>query len=709
MYYFEDQSQPSSDRAVTPPSTAGIAALETLSVIPEMPGCIMPNPWEQERAFEQAFREIELSRGRRVRTDEYASKARRSAYRASCAALWNSCTTLVIQAHPHGSWSQGKKAPLVPEVQVVSSSPGSGKSTAAKAFMVAVTRTSEANGFPLGCLLLVHHVHTANVAYNELEALLPGCVAVFTAENDKARSNAREPAFSVDELEQYPVLVTTHEFYKQVRGDRARIFTRGGLTLPRVVTFIDEKVEEIQTFDATKKVVEHVCEFIQRHEEWNEPLLYQLRQFHEFVMQKRYGTNDWETPAHDPQAWSAAERVQWFTTQEAGRYMRAQGARGSDESFKNVFGLARSLAERRMFVQRRNGGEHGTNYVGYERAVPQVTGMVLLDATADIDGTGTLCPWRKLAQVLPERYDRLEVIHVHSIATGTLTRWLDDSDRRELYIQHMLNIVQQQVAPGQNALIVCKRKLVVETKGVPNWSEHMTQFVKSTTERMKPAAEGEETPPFPWDHEGRKLAVAWYGGYGIGANDWRDADVVLLFDEYHLPQRIVIATVQGLKDHEASEGILHPGARPTAHPDVEALKTGHALRWLKQMALRGKAREFDAHGICGQQKLVVTGDIVRLVENFDALFPGATLRHEPTALDDDAEHLAKLIYVLMRPELEDTMRATKIGELIGVEWRKASSDLINHHSWHGVHRCLGWEYVSRRGKLGSFFRRVHSG
>src|SRR6266481_9079523 len=97
-----------------------------------------------------------------------------------------------------------------------------GKSTAAKAFAVTVTRTTEANGFPLGCVLLVHHVHTANVAHSELEALLPGRVAVFTAENDAERGAIRKPAFTADELETYPVLVTTHEFYKQIRGHKAR-------------------------------------------------------------------------------------------------------------------------------------------------------------------------------------------------------------------------------------------------------------------------------------------------------------------------------------------------------------------------------------------------------------------------------------------------------------------------------------------------------
>ena len=135
---------------------------------------------------------------------------------------------------------------------------------------------------------------------------------------------------------------------------------------------------------------------------------------------------------------------------------------------------------------------------------------------------------------------------------------------------------------------------------------------------------------------------------------------------------------------------------------------GHVLRWLKQMAMRGKGREFDADAICGKQKLVVTGDIATLVENFDRLFPGATLRHEPTALDHEAEHLSKLAYALMTPGLEDTVSTSRIAELMGVEWRNVSSDLRRYRSWPGLLRGLRWEYVSRPGRAGSFFKRSNT-
>jgi hypothetical protein len=331
-----------------------------------------------------------------------------------------------------------------------------------------------------------------------------------------------------------------------------------------------------------------------------------------FVTSKWRGPRSLETPSHDPEGWNAAQSLQWFTTENASHYMRSRGAKHQALPFGMVFGFGRSMAEGRAFIARKNQGALGCNFVGYERALPQVPGMVLLDATADIDGVSALCPWRKHTTSTPAaRYDRLEVIHVPSVARGTLSRWLQKPQHRMEYVQHILDVTRQHVQLGQRALLVCKRELV-HTNSIPNWSKHVECFAKGTTKG------------FAWDLEGRHLAVSWWGGYGIGANDWRDAKVVLLFDDFHLPGHALIATVQGLKGHSAIEGALASlDHTHDYHPDVDALCDGHILRWLKQLALRGRARELDDNGICGEQKLVVTGDLIRLIEHFDRLFPGA--------------------------------------------------------------------------------------
>ena len=68
-------------------------------------------------------------------------------------------------------------------------------------------------------------------------------------------------------------------------------------------------------------------------------------------------------------------------------------------------------------------------------------------------------------------------------------------------------------------MLVCKRELV-HAQGIPDWSTYVERFAKR------------DTTDFAWELEDRHLAVTWWGGYGIGANDWRDANVVLLFDDF---------------------------------------------------------------------------------------------------------------------------------------------------------------------------------
>ena len=69
-------------------------------------------------------------------------------------------------------------------MHVVASGPGSGKSTSAKAFMLAVVREGLKDKYPLGCAFVVQHIETAADAYEELKALLADQVAVWSSEHD---------------------------------------------------------------------------------------------------------------------------------------------------------------------------------------------------------------------------------------------------------------------------------------------------------------------------------------------------------------------------------------------------------------------------------------------------------------------------------------------------------------------------------------------
>jgi hypothetical protein len=676
------------------------------AAFPRHPGFLTTDPATLRHAFNVALDELERSRGREPAHAGYAAGCHSAVFWAGWRALTDSACDIERERNPEAPWARPNPAPAVPDLHVVASGPGSGKTTAAKAFMVALTRVMDQEPFPIGCALLVHQIKTAHRAFIELSALLPDKVAIWTSEHDADRPyTVRQPRFTANELEEHAAIVVTQEFFKGIRGDRARYFRRNGIIFPRVVTFIDEKVNEIEPYDLVLSQVVKVVEHVQDDDHAPTALREALGVLHDFVHSKQLGDRNLETPAHDGQAWKAAKQLRWFTTEEAGQYARSQGAalrntrraKATPKDMEAAFGFARCMAEGRAFVSRRNHGKQGTTFVAYERTLPQHAGMVLLDATADIDGVTELCPWRKHVKVPQERYNKLEIVHLPSIATETLAKWLRQHQNRLDYVQHIQRAVLEHVRPGQNALIVCKLDVVLANPPIAGWSEHVTQFTN-----RKP--EDDNFHAFPGDFEGRKLGLTWWGGYGVGANDWHEADVVLLFDEFHLPRHTVIALAQGMKSAKSTQAPLADMADTSSKVDeVENIRVGHLLRWLKQLALRGKARQFDDAGQCSAQKLVLTGDRLLLVEHRQRLFPGATVSYKKSAT---ATYLEALIDVLVSEGLDDTVRAADVANLMGVEWRKVTKGLTTHPRFRTLVTAAGWEYVPGRGRRGSMFIRI---
>ena len=179
-----------------------------------------------------------------------------------------------------------------------------------------------------------------------------------------------------------------------------------------------------------------------------------------------------------------ARELVWLTTDEARQYARSrsaalQNACKSRPNIEGVFGLARCMAENRAFITRQGNGKKGTVFVGYEQVLPDYRGMVLLDATADIDGLNELCPWRSPVQIPKATYERLDIVHVPSVAEGTLKQWLQTKEHRREYVRHILDTVRSQVAPGQKALLVCKLDIV--NAPIEGWTENVRPFVAART------------------------------------------------------------------------------------------------------------------------------------------------------------------------------------------------------------------------------------
>jgi hypothetical protein len=360
----------------------------------------------------------------------------------------------------------------------------------------------------------------------------------------------------------------------------------------------------------------------------------------------------------------------------------------------NVFGFAKAMVQDCAFIA---SGGRGPHFVGYEPNHAIVPGMVLLDATADIDGITSLCRWRKHVDVPRPRYDNLTIVHVTSCTGEPLGRHFDSAKNRIAYVKWMKRVIREQMEAGQFGLVVCKKKLI-DHHDVPDWPHDAEGFKNQSTYMTD----------YGWDVEGRHLSITYWGGPGVGSNVWRDAQIVFLFGEHFLPRRTVIGGTQGLLLAPTTSGpIASMNAANANSEEVTTIDVGHLLRWTKQLAMRGCARLFDEHGICAPQKLVLTGDYERLLLHKHALFPGAKLlaARDPNHDLSRYTHRQALLELLSEPGLPEQLSAKQVAERLGVVWGDISGKVINEQT-QVMLKALGWTYVSRKGPGGSVFRRL---
>jgi hypothetical protein len=259
----------------------------------------------------------------------------------------------------------------------------------------------------------------------------------------------------------------------------------------------------------------------------------------------------------------------------------------------------------------------------------------------------------------------------------------------------MEKIIRENMVPGEKALVVCKKKLITE-RHAPTWSPSDPRF-----DDPKNYMEG-----FQWDMDGRKLSVTHYGS-GIGCNDWKDADVVFLFDEFFLPRRVAAATNQALRSQKADQGDL--GSMKTMSskaPGVDCIANGHSLRQIVQMGLRGKARFYDEHGVCGRQRLVISCNLKRFSVFIHKLFPGAKIRTADDALATAT--LGTKLLEFLRTSKETKVTSKQIKNCLGRPWRAVSAQVLKQYLTV-IEDDLGWKYVKGLGRAGSYFMKTQTG
>jgi hypothetical protein len=651
---------------------------------------IMPDKAALREAFDAAVREIDTQRERPMLTNEFYAGIGKSVFEAGYEALQD------FAAAQAGATAK-------PRLHVVSAPAGSGKTSFSVALLAALVRlTASSEGEPLGCLFLTDQRERADATYRELERLLPGKVAVWTSEHDPTRKvpererKVTDPAarFTVDQLAQYPVVVTTHAFFKGARGVKAREWLVNGRKQPRALTLVDERPNEVIVFETVLSEAERVREYIQADEKNRDTVEPHISTLVRFMQDRTHRSSDLEKPTDDTEAWSVSEDLQWFRTETAARYAKEAAARYAQQNggkllpVSQVFGFARSVAEGYAFIARSHGGKGGTRFIGYQSDLVLDHGMVLLDATADIDGVQQVVPHRVLQPTPQARYDNLEIVHVPPPTRERLSTFFKHAKNRREYTAWMREVILEQMEPGQRGLVVCKLTLF-DNDNIPD--------------DLGGTARKDEV--YVCAVESRALAFTHWG-HGIGANTWKDADVVFLFDEFFKPRRVVISDAQALRGHKATEGDLATMKTQNSRaPAVDTLSEGDLLRWSKQMCLRGRARCFDEHGLCGRQKLVCSGDRQRLLRHVHTLYPGAQVTLTKADTGAKQNRADALLALLSDHSLPDVVSTSWVGQQLKKPFREIA-DVVKTASVKAALDALGWRYVSQRGRGGSRFERI---
>jgi hypothetical protein len=551
----------------------------------------------------------------------------------------------------------------------VSAPPGAGKTSFACAFIVAMTRYAERHPeAPQGCVFVTDRIQRADEVYRDLEVTLPGKVAIWTSEH--------KDLFSREVLRHYTVVVVTGQFYLGPNGHLAHSVNNRGHFQKRALTIVDERPEEVTTYEILLSQAQKVREVLtETHPDTKEHMDSLLR----FMEQYSYKpTNKIYLPEE------TSDKLAWFTEGEAERLAK-QDIPGIDQ----LFGFAKALDQGCGFVVSEG---KLVRYLGYasKLTVKLSAGAVLFDATADIDGLSQIVPHRVTIEAPQARYDHLEIVHVPQHTTKNLKRYFSTAPNQKSYVKWMTQIIEEHMEPGEFGLVICK-KVLLDQQRVPNWPEDDQRFKNP---------EG-FTKNYEWDLGGRKLCVVHWGT-GIGSNDWKDADVVFHCDEFFIPRRTAAANVQGLREHRVHEGDLGAMTTPTSGaPGVDLYQLGNRLRWTKQMALRGRARCYDEHGVCGKMRLVVASELESFIANVGRLFPGAKVR---LAGDDAKGTWAERVLRLLKGSEGPLVTTSDLGDRLHREWRKISRDVLTPEFLAALDG-MGWRYVTGKGRSGSRFER----
>jgi hypothetical protein len=350
------------------------------------------------------------------------------------------------------------------------------------------------------------------------------------------------------------------------------------------------------------------------------------------------------------------------------------------ERYSNVVEFCRAAGKGCTFYSR---GE--TTFFSYRLHFPSTyPGFVLLDATSDLTGLTLLHPKVQAVEVPQVRYDNLDTYTMNLPAR--LRKKRDVIAKKTLgqeYAQYLRDYVLSNTKPGAEVLVVV-------------WKDILTQELIGTS----------DDPKQPLDWEGRRVNTQNWGA-GIGLNKYKHKTHVFLFGEYFPLTSANIGVTQAWLQQPLSDNVLRLAVSRRANGDTYLPRgvygetcVGHVLRWVKQLAMRGTAREIDEYGVCKPMKLFTTMDLALLMSNMGRLFPGAPMpkpaNKSNLSRSETRNKREAFVHLLHNTRDRWCFGADEVEVATGIEQRRISTEF---HEISEAVTSIGWEIIAAN-KLG---------
>jgi hypothetical protein len=500
-------------------------------------------------------------------------------------------------------------------MRVVSLATGTSKSTSAYAYIAAAVEFDE----EFSAAYIVPTIALAKEVVAELSALTDEPIAFWSSEEanvDKA------------DLPKRRIVVVTHALWKREMTDRrrggVRYWHNGKALQRRSVLFVDEMPDLVTRVHVSPSSIQDFFLAVQTRQPdhaWSPVLRQVVAAMNEIV-----GTQG-----------QRYEAMRGLLTREQGdlfakpSYATLSDFVREDLDYDKRRGVLECFSDLCRFLTAASRGgcfysRQDHTFTAYEFDYDPGPGHVLMDATADLTGLTQLRPDVEHIETPPVSYSNLETVLVQMPRKWRRVRdLLTTMDRSEAvaFGEWVYSILRANTQPGDDVLMYAKDSL---------YKAHVLMRASD--------------PAQPFLFEGRRIGTEHYGT-GVGRNAWKDKRVVILVGDHYLKRDVVISDSHGWSGKELDDTSLKEAIGIRSHGDVfepqgiyRDVHEGHLLRWTKQAAMRGNARNFLGDGSCGAMKLIIlTSDRVRILRNWSRLFDGAPL---PTAGDaeDTTEQLS---------------------------------------------------------------------